>query len=109
MSDGYNEKGICKLCGQGRTSNGHDPCIANLPGVLFACCGHGCEDGYVKFVDGRCLTFKTKKVTLDTPTAYVERKKIIPGFKTGEKYRVFKFKKGKVKTNKMKYGIDSVD
>jgi len=32
---------VCQLCRQGRTPEGHDPCIANTPGVLFACCGHG--------------------------------------------------------------------
>lgn len=28
----------CNLC---PTDKGHDACIADLPGVAFACCGHG--------------------------------------------------------------------
>ena len=30
----------------------HDPCIANLPGVRAACCGHGVEEAYILFTDG---------------------------------------------------------
>lgn len=49
-------QGRCALCGVERTAAyGHDPCIANLPGVEFACCGHGIEPGYVKFIDGRVI------------------------------------------------------
>jgi hypothetical protein len=33
--------GRCAHCGEERTERGHDPCIANLPGVWSACCGHG--------------------------------------------------------------------
>jgi hypothetical protein len=43
----------CKKCGQHRTEKGHDACIADLPGVKFACCGHGFQDGYIQFEDGR--------------------------------------------------------
>ena len=45
-------KRICPKCGLLPTKDGHDPCIANLPGVLFACCGHGVEEGYVWFENG---------------------------------------------------------
>ncbi len=45
----------CVLCRQRRTKDGHDPCIANLPGVDFACCGHGVGEAYVKLADGRVL------------------------------------------------------
>lgn len=46
----------CPLCGaDGPADSGHDPCIENLPGVEFACCGHGKRPGYVKFTDGRVL------------------------------------------------------
>jgi len=34
---------------------GHDPCIAALPGVVNACCGHGVHDGYISFKDGRTI------------------------------------------------------
>lgn len=42
----------CPLCGEMPTPEGHDPCIANLPGVTAACCGHGVEPGYVTFETG---------------------------------------------------------
>lgn len=45
----------CENCGRRRTKEGHDPCIADLPGVLFACCGHGRHDGYVHFENGMTL------------------------------------------------------
>lgn len=32
---------LCRKCGRMRGENGHDPCIANTPGVINACCGHG--------------------------------------------------------------------
>ena len=32
---------ICPHCKQDKVEGEHDPCIANLPGVKFACCGHG--------------------------------------------------------------------
>lgn len=46
----------------------HDPCIANLPGTLNACCGHGLElspvsrrpNGYVALADGRSFRFSGK-------------------------------------------------
>jgi hypothetical protein len=34
-----------------------DPCLGILPGVEFACCGHGDRDGYVKFVNGKVIRF----------------------------------------------------
>ena len=43
----------CPQCGKTETAEGHDPCIANLPGVKFACCGHGVEEAYIIFEDGR--------------------------------------------------------
>jgi hypothetical protein len=46
----------CKACGaEGPTPKGHDPCIADLPGVEFACCGHGVGRGYACFEDGRVI------------------------------------------------------
>jgi hypothetical protein len=48
-------KGKCARCDRKRTADGHDPCIANLPGVQYGCCGHGVKEGYVMFTDGRVL------------------------------------------------------
>lgn len=46
----------CSACGAERpTAEGHDPCIANLPGVSYACCGHGYGHAYVTFSDGRIM------------------------------------------------------
>ncbi len=64
----------CKRCGaKGPAKNGHDPCIKNLPGVQFACCGHGKGQAYVFLksghvirgwfdvsgIDGRIISHKT--------------------------------------------------
>lgn len=46
----------CNYCNEERTKEGHDPCIANLPDVVFACCGHGEVDScYVAFSNGEKL------------------------------------------------------
>ena len=46
----------CKLCNRMPTDKGHDVCIANLPGVDYACCGHGDTTlAYVKFSDGKVV------------------------------------------------------
>jgi hypothetical protein len=45
---------VCKKCHHHRTPDRHDPCIANLPGVEFACCGHGDSEGYIKFLAALC-------------------------------------------------------
>lgn len=45
----------CLKCGMNQTADGHDPCIANLPGVEHACCGHGVDEGYIKFENGTVL------------------------------------------------------
>jgi len=49
----------CQRCGMLSTIDGHDACLANLPGVINACCGHGVLDKdnypYVMFVDKTTL------------------------------------------------------
>lgn len=45
----------CGKCGEPRTPEGHDPCIANLPGVMNACCGHGHDRPYVQLWGGEVL------------------------------------------------------
>lgn len=54
----------CPRCGRKKTSEGHDPCIANLQGVLNACCGHGKTEGYIMFENGitirGCFTVENK-------------------------------------------------
>ena len=48
---------ICPHCHEPRPASGHDPCIAGLSGVRFACCGHGRERGYIFFLSGQVLRF----------------------------------------------------
>jgi len=44
----------CKKCGADpNKTDGHDPCLAGLPGVRNACCGHGIDEAYIEFEDGR--------------------------------------------------------
>ena len=46
----YEEDRPCPKCHQYRTAEGHDPCIADLPGVRGACGGHGrVGDAHVMF------------------------------------------------------------
>ena len=44
----------CEACGLPPV-DGCDGCIGRLPGVLFACCGHGKRQGYVMFSNGLVL------------------------------------------------------
>ncbi len=85
--------GFCNACGQCKTEEGHDPCIASLPGVIFACCGHGNGDAYIKFEDGRCLRFVPTEVDIDLPTGMSDN---VPVFLLGG-CRVFDFEKKKVR------------
>jgi hypothetical protein len=55
--EGYDAGGLCVKCRRPRTPKGHDPCIADLPAVQGACCGHGVGGGYIQFADGRTFYF----------------------------------------------------
>lgn len=48
----------CPKCRKMPTKDNHDPCIANLPNVIHACCGHGVEEPYVMFSDRSVLRGK---------------------------------------------------
>lgn len=54
----------CKKCrkfneeSEGET---YDACIGKLPGVKFACCGHGGE-GYIVFQNGKTIRFNSMNV-----------------------------------------------
>ncbi len=46
----------CPTCASMPTVEGHDGCLGTLPGVRFACCGHGDSDcAYVMFEDGHTI------------------------------------------------------
>ena len=52
----------CTQCGMMPTKDGHDACIPNLPGVVFACCGHGnINDAYVMFRGGETIRGEVAK------------------------------------------------
>jgi hypothetical protein len=66
----------CEFCGRAKVRDAklspdveanwdhlHDGCIPNLPGVRWACCGHGVREGYLVFEDGRTLTFDLRSVS----------------------------------------------
>jgi hypothetical protein len=65
----------CKDC---IPSEGVDKCFrGNLPGVEYACCGHG-KEGYIKFTNGMVITGKfTDIFHEDDPHVYVERNGIV--------------------------------
>jgi len=52
---------ICKICNQKLDYSKPDPCLGYLPGVKFACCGHGeSDEGYIKFENGIAIYFDTE-------------------------------------------------
>jgi len=57
--ESVDEEPSCIRCGEYPTPEGHDACLGTLEGVKFACCGHGTEDAYITFNNGK--TIKGKK------------------------------------------------
>lgn len=46
----------CDRCKQKGTSRGHDACLGTLPGVRYACCGHGDKRyAYIHFETGETI------------------------------------------------------
>jgi hypothetical protein len=60
--DRYAATRRCPACLKPRTIEGHDPCLGTLPGVNFACCGHGVHRGYIAFSNGMIIRGKFKVV-----------------------------------------------
>jgi hypothetical protein len=78
MNDPNWPNGRCAKCHKKRTKAGHDPCIGHLPGVEYACCGHGNEEGYISFVNGlviRMKIFSVENKTKPTMTKKEQRAK----------------------------------
>lgn len=49
---------VCGVCQRAYVPQyEHDPCIAALPGIRYACCGHGAGDGYLYFNNGIVVRF----------------------------------------------------
>jgi hypothetical protein len=70
---------VCPECHLARGKDRCDPCIGKLPGVLFACCGHGgktpgnCPDGYILFENGVAVRFtRLTQVTRDSAEELAE-------------------------------------
>ncbi len=58
----WQEGWVCPECKETRGADLHDPCLGRLPGVRYACCGHGGKapgyaDGYVCFENGVVIRF----------------------------------------------------
>lgn len=54
----------CPKCNKLPTREGHDACLGTLPGVKYACCGHGIRPGYVTFENGKRIGF-SKEVIIE--------------------------------------------
>ena len=53
----------CPKCHLKRGADQHDPCLGELPGVKYACCGHGRKGyGYITFDNGKVIRFDLKEV-----------------------------------------------
>lgn len=48
-------QGPCGGCGEDVVPGAPDPCLGYLPGVKFACCGHGKHEGYIAFSNGTTI------------------------------------------------------
>lgn len=53
----------CIKCGKMSTKEGYDACLGELPGVKFACCGHG-DEGYIEFNNGIKIRGKYKVILI---------------------------------------------
>ena len=62
----YNHTIKCPECGAEEETMfvQEDPCLGVLPGVEAACCGHGVEEGYIKFVNGTVIRGNFKVETM---------------------------------------------
>lgn len=60
----------CPACHLKRGPDKHDPCLGELPGVKYACCGHGGylpppHDGYIYFTNGKVIRFERLHLVYD--------------------------------------------
>lgn len=55
----------CDICGKRSTAKGHDPGMANLPGVVNACCGHGLNRPHATLSNFFCLRGKALRIYLE--------------------------------------------
>lgn len=63
----------CNDCGQTVTRGQPDPCLGHLPGVRFACCGHGEDHGYIAFENGVVVRpHRRGQLTVDDVTLHFD-------------------------------------
>jgi len=56
------EERACIKCKLKVNNDKPDPCLGYLPGVKYACCGHGVEEGYIMFENGKVIRFNITKI-----------------------------------------------
>jgi hypothetical protein len=56
----------CRACGRSCGGQCPDPCLGVLPGVSYACCGHGEKPAYVRFENG--VTVRSPRLLVDGVT-----------------------------------------
>lgn len=61
-TDAWQNPRPCPKCNQLPTPEGHDACLGQLPGVEYACCGHGVSQGYISFTNGKVIRFPDSKM-----------------------------------------------
>lgn len=70
------KKRPCPKCGSSPTTNGHDSCMANLPDVKYACCGHGIRgDAYIMLTNNRVIRKHEEPELYNTTLKYLINKR----------------------------------
>lgn len=64
---------VCRQCQEVVVPDQPDPCFGMLPGVDFACCGHGDGEGYVIFANGTHIRFPACQTRPVAGLSYVVR------------------------------------
>lgn len=41
---------VCKKCEKMPTPEGYDACLGYIPNAVWACCGHGVEEPYIRWI-----------------------------------------------------------
>ena len=65
-----NKNRVCSKCGKKETKEGHDACLGKLPGLMNACCGHGSDEPYIQFLDGKCICGNDAEIIIDVLKKY---------------------------------------
>lgn len=85
MTKHYWEIGwVCPTCNKERTEDGHDPCFGELPGVSYACCGHGGKVnsyGYITFSNGVRIGIIVTSISKDGEDFNMSRESLKRDFK----------------------------